>query len=239
MKTPEIINGIIVSLLITIPILLTTIPIIKNTLQDQFPDEIKKGNPFYILFSPILDREGIRRGETSKKTMENAIRTGTSQIADVITSPVLTGIYAIQTSIGSTIETIREGVRKSLTIPTRGLYTMSSTMARGLNTIFGSVLGTFVGMIRKIQDAFNELATSAMIMIYTQMTAYNSIFSVMGFFMFLLKVLGGVVITFGILLLPSIFLIPLGIALITVGSIMVDLSINSERVIQQAIRYSA
>jgi hypothetical protein len=49
--------------------------------------------------------------------------------------------------------------------------------------------------------------------------------------MFLLKVLGGIVIALGIPMMFSIFLIPFAIALITIGSIMVNISLTSEAVI--------
>ena len=239
MKVPGIINGIVLTVLITIPIFLCVFPLILTTLQDQFPDEIKSGNPFFILFSPILDRESIRRGDSSKKTMTNAIRTGTAKIADTITYPALTSINGIQSTLASTIEAVREGVRKSITIPTRGLYSMGTGMSTALNSIFNSVIGSFVGMIRKIQDGFLEMANAAVVMIYTQVSVVNTLYSSIGFFMMLMKVLGGIVIALGIMMMPAIFLIPFAITLITIGSIMVNLSLNSEGVLKNAIRMNA
>jgi hypothetical protein len=239
MKVPGIINGIVLTMLITIPIFLCVFPVILTTLQDQFPEEIRSGNPFFILFSPILDREAIRRGESSKQTMTSAIRTGTAKIADTITYPALTSINGIQSTLASTIETVREGVRKSISIPTRGLYSMGTGMATALNGIFNSVVGSFVGMIRKIQDGFREMANAAVVMIYTQVGVVNTLYSSIGFFMMLIKVLGGIVITLGIMMLPAIFLIPFAIALITIGSIMVNISLSSEGVLKNAIRMNA
>jgi hypothetical protein len=239
MKVPGILNGIVLIMLITIPIFLCVFPIILTILQDQFPEELRSGNPFFILFSPILDREAIRRGESSKKTMTNAIRTGTSKIADTITYPALTSINAIQSTLASTIETVREGVRKAISIPTRGLYMMGTGMATALNSIFGSVIGTFIGIVQKIQDGFREMANAAVVMIYTQTAVVNTLYSSIGFFMMLMKVLGGIVIALGILMLPSLFLIPFAIALITIGSIMVNISLSSEGVLKNAIRMNA
>jgi hypothetical protein len=57
--------------------------------------------------------------------------------------------------------------------------------------------------------------------------------------MMLMKVLGGIVIALGIMMMPAIFLIPFAITLITIGSIMVNLSLSSEGVLKNAIRMNA
>jgi hypothetical protein len=108
---------------------------------------------------------------------------------------------------------------------------MTTSMSKALNAILESVLGSVKGLFEKIQQVIFELSGMAIVALNLQMTTINTLYASIGFFMMLLKVLGGVVIALGIPMMFSIFLIPFAIALITIGSIMVNISLTSEAVI--------
>lgn len=210
---------------------MTLIPPLINTIQDDFPDQVKGGNPLYILFSPYLDRDGIESQKSPKEILLKSVKTGTQGLTDRIVSPAVNSLSTLQRAIGRSLVSIREGINRALTIPTRGLFTMATTMGKSLNTILESVLGSVKGLFSTIQSILYEISGMAVTALNLQVTALNTLYASIGFFMMLLKVLGGIVIGIGIPMMFSIFLIPLAITLITVGSIMVNISLTSEAVI--------
>lgn len=226
-------NSTVLLLLVIIPMLITIFPTIIGVLQDEFPDQVKRGNPFFILFSPYLDRTGIVKNESSETIMKRSIQVGTESIADRITYPALTVLNQTQRAIAISLVAIREAINRALTVPMRGLFSMATTMSQSLNSILDSVLGSVTGLFDKIRHVIMELSGMAITAMNLQMATLNTLYSSIGFFMFLLKVLGGIVIGLGIPMMFSIFLIPLAITLITVGSIMVNISMNSEAIFRK------
>lgn len=232
-------NSSVLLALFVAPMIITLFPTLIGVLQDEFPSQVKHGNPFYILFSPYLDRKGIERKESSAEIMKRSIKVGTERIADRVTSPVIATLSSIQRAISISLEAVREGINRALTVPMRGMFSMVTGVSRSLNVILDSVLGSVQGLFNKIRSVVFELAGMAVTALNLQMVAINTLYASIGFFMFLLRILGGVVIALGIPMMFSIFLIPLAILLITLGSIMVNISINSQAVLPRDERIKA
>jgi len=224
-------NSLVLLTLMLVPLTITLFPPLYETLKDEYPDEVKRGNPLYMLFSPYLDRQGMSEQKTADEIMERSVRTGTRAIADRAVGPMITVLTRMQGAIARSLDAIREGIQRALIVPTRGLFTMATSMSQALNAILVSVLGSVQGVFGKIQNIILELSGMAIVSLNLQMTTINTLYASIGFFMFLLKVLGGIVIALGIPMMFSIFLIPFAITLITIGSIMVNISLTSEAVI--------
>lgn len=231
MSEISLVNSLVLLTLIMIPMGITLLPPLLTTLQDEYPEQVKQGNPLFMLFSPYLDREGIKLEKSPKEILNDSVRTGTRGIADRLVQPAVGTLSALQRAIARSLVAIREGINRALTIPSRGLFTMATSMSQALNAILGSVLGTVQGLLNSIKHVILELAGMAITALNIQIAGLNTLYSSISFFMVLLRVLGGIVIALGIPMMFSIFLIPLAITLITVGSIMVNISINSEAVI--------
>lgn len=227
----SLVNSLVLLTLIIIPMGITLFPPLLSAFQDEYPEQVKQGNPLFMLLSPYLDREGIKLEKSSKEILDNSLRTGTRGIADRLVKPAVGTLSSLQRAIARSLVAIREGINRALTIPSRGLFTMATSMSVALNAILGSVLGTVQGLLSSIKHVILELAGMAITALNIQITGLNTLYSSIGFFMILLKVLGGIVIALGIPMMFSIFLIPLAITLITVGSIMVNISLNSEAII--------
>jgi hypothetical protein len=224
-------NSLVLLILIMLPLGITLFPPLIESLRDEFPDQVKQGNPLFMLFSPYLDRKGIAEEKTPREILNNSVRTGTQGIADRIAGPVLSVINRLQSAIARSLVAIREGIQKSLSVPMRALFTMATSMSKALNSILESVLGSVQGLFNQIQYIIQELSGMAIVALNLQITSLNTLYASIGFFMMLLKVLGGIVIALGIPMMFSIFLIPFAITLITIGSIMVNISLTSEGVI--------
>lgn len=224
-------NTIVLLTLILVPLVITLIPPLYETLKDEYPAEVKKGNPLFMLMSPYLDRKGMSEQKTSKEILVQSVRTGTRGIADQTVIPMISVLSRLQNAIARSLVAIREGIQRALVVPSRGLFTMTTSMSKALNAILESVLGSVKGLFEKIQQVIFELSGMAIVALNLQMTTINTLYASIGFFMMLLKVLGGIVIALGIPMMFSIFLIPFAIALITIGSIMVNISLTSEAVI--------
>lgn len=231
MSEISLVNSLVLLTLIIIPMGITLMPPLISSLQDEYPEQIKQGNPLFMLFSPYLDREGNAQGKSAKEILDNSVRTGTRGIADRIVSPAITTLTGLQRAIARSLVAIREGINRALTIPSRGLFTMATSMSKALNAILMSVLGSVQGLLSSIRNVILELAGMAITALNIQIAGLNTLYASIGFFMMLLKVLGGIIIALGIPMMFSIFLIPFAITLITLGSIMVNISLTSEAVI--------
>lgn len=224
-------NSLVLLILIIIPLVITLVSPLYESLCDEFPDQVKQGNPLYILFSPYLDRKGIREQKTSREIMKSSVRTGTRDIADRVVGPMVTVLSKLQQAIARSLEAIREGIQRALVIPTRSLFTMATTMSQALNSILDSVLGSLQGIFNTIKNIMYELFGMAIVSLNLQISTVSTLYASIGMFMTILKILGGIVIALGIPMMFSIFLIPFAITLITLGSIMVNISLTSEAVI--------
>lgn len=222
-------NSLVLMTLIMIPMAITLFPSIIGVLQDEFPDQVERGNPFFILFSPYLDRVGIRKDEDPKVIMERSVRKGTEGIADRMVSPVVGVLGGIQSSIATSLQAIREAIQQAIVVPTRSLYSMITGLTITLNSVTNSVLGAVAGLFSKIRMVLLELSGTALIGMNLQIVALNTMYSAVGFFMMLLKVLGAIIVALGIPLM--FFFMPLAITFITLGSIMINISLNSEAVL--------
>ena len=224
-------NSLVLLTLLIIPMGITLFPPLFSSLQDEFPEEIKQGNPLFMVFSPYLDRKGISEEKSAKEIIHNSVRTGTQGIADRVVGPAIFTISTLQRAIARSLVAIREGINKALTIPTRGLFTMATSLSQALNSILMSVLGSVQGILQSVQNVMFELGGMVITALNIQISGLNTLYASIGFFMMLLKVLGGIIIALGIPMMFSIFLIPLAITLITLGSIMVNISLTSEAII--------
>lgn len=224
-------NSLVLLLLVFIPMIIVILPPLLTSLQDEFPSKVKGGDPFFILFSPYLDRSGIEQGESSEEIMKRAIKTGVVPIADRMTKPALTITTTLQNSIKNSLVTIREAIDRAITMPMRGLYKMSSAMTIALNATLGSVLGSVTGLFQMIRRVIMNMLGMAVTAMNLQISALNTLYSSIGFFMTLVKAFGAVIIAISIPMMFSLFLIPLAITLMTLGSVMVNVSLNSERVL--------
>lgn len=224
-------NSLLFIVLLSLPLMVAIYPSIVEILKDQMPEEVERSNPLFILFSPYLDRNRLSRNETPEQILQANIRIGTYGIADATVKPVIRGLEVLQASIASALNGIREGIHRALSVPMRQLFEMATSLSKSLNAIMDSVLGTVATLFRTIRDFINNVMGLSVVAMYTQITTVNTLFASIGFFMYLLKVLGGIVIALGIIMMFFFWLIPFAASLITIGSIMVNISLRSEALI--------
>jgi hypothetical protein len=227
----NIFNSVVLIVLLTLPLMVAIYPSVIEILKDQLPDQVERSNPLFILFSPYLDRNRLARKETPRKILEANIKTGTYGIVDTTVKPIIGGLEVIQATIARALNGIREGIQRALSIPMRQLFNMATTLSKSLNSVLDSIVGIVTGVFRTIRDFMMNMLGLSVVALYTQITTVNTLYASIGFFMYLLKILGGIIIALGTIMMFFFWLIPFAASLITIGSIMVNISIRSEAII--------
>ena len=224
----HLLSSITIAIIILLPGIISTWPIIISRLQDQYPEQIKNGNILYMFFSPILDRREIIKGTDSNDILKHALKTGLKPMVDRSVNPVIRPIEVTQDVIGDTLNSVTVAIQNGIQLPMRSLYLLGSTLTDSLNKVFQTVSSLTVNVGQAIQGALNSLVAGTMVGLHMQATSFNLIISGIRFFMWVVEMGGIAVITAGTLMMFSLFTIIPGIVLVTLGSILTNISANSE-----------
>jgi len=232
LSLPRMDTSLVMSILLLLPIIVASFPIILSYLQDHYPSGVKQGNPIYILFSPYLDRKGIQSGAPPKKILHDAIQQGTEKMVDEIVDPVLVPVKGLQEAVGQSIGAIRDGIHDGISVPTRAMFKMGTGLTGALMSAFQSAIGSISGIFTSIRHVIENLISGALVGLYFQTASFNLTISGMKFFLFIVEIAGIAVTALGMVFMASLFLIPVGIPLVVIGAILTAIAVESEGVMR-------
>jgi hypothetical protein len=207
----------------TIPLIIIIAPLIQSELQKQFPEEIAKSNPFFIVFSPYLDKESIDSGKNASQILENAIDIGTRPIVRSATTPVLSPIRTFIDTIGEGIKVFQEVIQEGVSAPVRGMYMLSNTFIEKAGEVIRSFLSAGAGMLTKMRQAMDIIATLILNVFYSIMNAKLTIQAIFNFFINIGRGVTNVIFIIASLFVLMIFSpasIVLGVLLFTTGGVL-------------------
>jgi len=229
---PRIDSSLVIGLLLILPIVIAILPILISYLQDRYPGEVDKGNPLFILFSGYLDRKGISAGQSPHQIMHSAIQRGTEQLVDDITTPAIVPIKDFQRALTQSLQSIRTAIQKAVTLPTRALYNMGTSLTVSLNKMFMSVAGSVTGIFGNIQKMLDNLINGTIVGLYFQATGFNLAVSGIKFFLFIVELAGIATVAIGMMFMASLFLIPVGLPLLVIGAVLTAIAVDSQGVMR-------
>jgi hypothetical protein len=217
------IRTLAISGILTIPLFWLLIPLILRGLQTQFPDQVKQSNPFFILFSPYLDKQGIQDGKSSTDILSDSLDTGIKPIVRQVTNPVLLPIREFLKIVTQAIQGIQITLQKSINLPVRGMYTLSNSFLDQATEIISSFIATGSRVLSGMRMAMDNIATLLLNIFYSVVNAKNTIQSIFNLFVNI-----GRSVTNVIFIIASLFVIMifspasmiLGVILFTVGGIL-------------------
>jgi hypothetical protein len=220
---PQSFKTLAISAILTIPLLWLLFPLILRNLQLQYPEKVSTSNPFFILFSPYLDKQGIDNGENPTEILTQALDTGIRPIVRQTTTPVLIPIREFLKITTQAIEGIQETIKNSVNAPVRGMYTLANTFLDQANMIISSFIAVGSKILSSIRGAMDNIVAVILNILYSVMNAKNMILSIFNLFINIGRSVTNIIFIIASLFVIMIFSpasIILGIILFTLGGVL-------------------
>jgi hypothetical protein len=217
------IRTITIATVLTIPLIWLLLPIILQNLQSQFPDQVKQSNPFFILFSPYLDKQNIQDGKSSKDILYQSLDTGIRPIVRQTTTPVLTPIREFMKVITQGLQGVQLTLQNAINLPVRGMYVLSNSFLDQATQVISSFISSGTRMLSGMRQAMDNIVALILNMFYSVINAKNMIQSIFNFFINIGRSVTNIIFIIASLFVIMIFSpasIILGIFLFTIGGVL-------------------